>query len=496
VHRTSIGAWLRLALFAFVLSTGSIGPVAFAQEEDQDAPAAEDEAMDEGGGASEAADAADVAEPEQPADEAQDATEASGAEDAGDAQGSTDDTGAAADSEDAADADGVAEESAADDAQPGDGSADDGDSSDSADDAADAEPAPTVYMTEDWATDVVVDESDDAIPTNKRLDPTGQPWVVVGGAPATVGAPAWAMPRQRRHGDYAGKSQVPLVRAQAPGIRPAGAQGKDTPYSFGGRPADPAWTPWQAQLYASLYKSRTDEPTWRAQHQCGGALIAPDWVVTAAHCLDEVAEKKQLGWRVRVGSTDLSKEDGVTYVVDRWVRHSGYVNQSVPKPPPNMYANDIALVHIKADAQTKLPAGGKTITPILLYTGAVAKNAEVTAIGWGMTQLAAKSFSSTPMMVDLQVMDNDLCRSRPGYGPERINASVMCAARKKLKTCKGDSGGPVILTNRPTPELVGLVSWGKDQCTGDGEPSVFTRIQSHLAWIRKAMSLDPTVSTL
>jgi hypothetical protein len=452
VNRSSLGAWLRLALFAAVLSAGSLSPVAYAQEEDQDATAAEDAATNEGGGASEAEGATDVAEADQPSDDAQDASEASSAEDAA----------AAADDEE----------------------------------AADAEPAPTVYMTEDWATDIVEDESDDAIPTNKRLDPTGQPWVVVSGAAATASAPAWAMTRQRRHGDFAGKSQVPLVEAQAPGIRPAGAQGKDTPYSFGGRPADPAWTPWQAQLYASLYKSRTGEPTWRAQHQCGGALIAPDWVVTAAHCLDEVAEKKQLGWRVRVGSTDLSKEDGVTYVVDRWVRHSGYVNQSVPKPPPNMYANDIALVHIKADAQTKLPAGGKPIMPIVLYTGTVAMNAEVTAIGWGMTQLAAKSFSSTPMMVDLQVMDNDLCRSRPGYGPERINASVMCAAREKLKTCKGDSGGPVILTNRPAPELVGLVSWGKDQCTGDGEPSVFTRIQSHLAWIRKAMSLDPTVSTL
>ena len=44
MHRNSIGAWLRLALFAFVLSTGSISHVAFAQDEDPDAAAAEGEA--------------------------------------------------------------------------------------------------------------------------------------------------------------------------------------------------------------------------------------------------------------------------------------------------------------------------------------------------------------------------------------------------------------------------------------------------------------------
>jgi secreted trypsin-like serine protease len=161
-----------------------------------------------------------------------------------------------------------------------------------------------------------------------------------------------------------------------------------------------------------------------------------------------------------------------------------------------MYMNDIALVHIKSDAQTRQPGDPTSYEPIQLYRGPVSKDAEVTAIGWGMTQLAAQSFSSVPMKVDLQVMDTGTCRNLPGYGPDRINATVMCAAREKQKTCKGDSGGPVILTNNMPAQLVGLVSWGKDECTGDGQPSVFTRVQSHLAWIDKAMTLEPTRSSL
>jgi V8-like Glu-specific endopeptidase len=472
-----------------MVSTGGLSPVAYAQEDEQ--AATEDAGTDDGGAQSNA----EEAKEEPQAAEEQDADAANDAESAGEAEDANDAAAETARQEDAAE-DGGDQDAGTDvdETESADEAADSDDSGDSP--AVDeGPPAPAVFMTEEWASPVVEDESDDAIPTDKSLDPTGQPWVVVAPDVSKVtGGPDWARIQRHRRGDYAGKSEIPIVQGPAKGKAP-GPPGKDTPYSFGGKPVAPGSTPWQAQLYASTYQSKTGEPTWRAQHKCGGALIASDWVVTAAHCLDEM--KKPLGWRVRVGSKDLARgDDGVSYAVDRWVVHSGYQNRPVPNPPPNMYANDIALLHIKADAQTRRPADGKPITPIVVYSGPVAKSAEVTAIGWGMTEQTAHSFSAVALKVDLQVMDNDLCRSRPGYGPERINATVMCAARPKQKTCKGDSGGPVILTNRPTPELVGLVSWGKDQCTGDGEPSVFTRLQSHFDWIKKAMQLDPSVSTL
>lgn len=73
---------------------------------------------------------------------------------------------------------------------------------------------------------------------------------------------------------------------------------------------------------------------------------------------------------------------------------------------------------------------------------------------------------------------------------------MICAAREGQKTCRGDSGGPVILTNGTTPRLVGLVSWGKTDCSGDGRPSVFTRLEAHLAWIAQAMKLPETRASL
>jgi hypothetical protein len=371
------------------------------------------------------------------------------------------------------------------------------DDSEVADDSGNDE---TVFMTEDWAADVVQDESDDAVQTDRERDPAGEGWVVAEQDAAAISSlPDWARPKPRARGDYAGKSEIPLLgparpRAASPQQQQQ-QQGKDTPYSFGGKPVAPGSTPWKAQIYASTY-SKPGVPTWLAQHDCGGSLIAAEWVLTAAHCIDDIVKAPGLGWRVRLGAHDLQKGDGVTYLIDRWVRHSWYKRQATPGLPPNMYAYDIGLVHIKADAETRAPGDSRPFQPIQLYRGPVYKDAEVTAIGWGMTQRAAQSFSTVPVKVDLQVMDNDICQQRKGYGPGRINATVMCAAKEKQKTCTGDSGGPVILTNNLPAQLVGLVSWGKDRCTGDGEPSIFTRVQSHLAWIDKAMKLEPTRSSL
>jgi secreted trypsin-like serine protease len=43
---------------------------------------------------------------------------------------------------------------------------------------------------------------------------------------------------------------------------------------------------------------------------------------------------------------------------------------------------------------------------------------------------------------------------------------------------------------------VGIVSWGKKRCSGDGQPGAYTRVESYLGWIKQAMTLDPTRSAL
>lgn len=78
----------------------------------------------------------------------------------------------------------------------------------------------------------------------------------------------------------------------------------------------------------------------------------------------------------------------------------------------------------------------------------------MTAIGFGTTELVTKSLGAITLKVDLNVMPQRVCLSRPGYGPGRINDTMVCA--------------------------------------GDGQPSVFTRVQNHLDWIDAAIRLDPS----
>jgi trypsin len=221
----------------------------------------------------------------------------------------------------------------------------------------------------------------------------------------------------------------------------------------------------------------TDVPWFTFVGPCGGTLVAPDRILTAAHCVAD-RSPDDLG-QVQVNG-QLRDVTGIALHPD-WRHRNG-----------NNYDDDVALVRLSA------PVTG--VVPVQL--GGVAP-AQARIIGAGLAYAPGTGHSEAEMLngglrqASLRLISDKECgkafKDYKAADGETFNAArMLCAIDADGKAplssgCNGDSGGPFVAGANDAPVVLGVVSWGGDRCGADHLPSVFAEVDRYRAFIT-----DPT----
>ncbi|XP_012727595.2 complement factor D [Fundulus heteroclitus] len=247
---------------------------------------------------------------------------------------------------------------------------------------------------------------------------------------------------------------------------------------IGGREAVPHSRPYMASIQVPEGDT--------LKHECGGFVIADQWVMTAVHCMPNGPN----GRKVVLGVHSLSEAEDTKQTFDILELHNH------PDFSIENYDNDIAL--IKLDR----PFNSSTAISAVQFLRTDGTNpdtgAAVETAGWG----SLDNLGSRPdklKEVSIEVISSGKCR-RADYFGRKFTSNMICAHKVCRDNCEhshgledscdGDSGGPLLYNGI----AVGITSNGGKKCGQIKKPGVYTIISHYTEWIDKTMGTQPTAA--